>query len=271
LRRFIPTLVLALYLTAPAAAAAETQTAKSGDVTATVSFTRGKPDLRLTIVRARQLVLSGQAVTPPGCTGECGLAAGGFGVRPSVDARDLDGDGEPEVIVDAYTGGAHCCDLGFVYRFTGTTYAASVHDFLDAGFAITDLGGPVFVTADARFAYAFTDFADSGFPVQLFRFRAGKFVDVTRQHPAKVRADRRRWLERYHRLRRHHRDVRGVLAAYTADSYLLGERRKALRLLASANRRHDLRGGGGALWPRDRRYIRELKKLLRRLGYTAGA
>ena len=32
---------------------------------------------------------------------------------------DLDADGEPEVLVDAYTGGAHCCALTEILRFTG--------------------------------------------------------------------------------------------------------------------------------------------------------
>jgi hypothetical protein len=30
--------------------------------------------------------------------------------------RDLDGDGEPEVLVDFYWGGVHCCFYTDVYR-----------------------------------------------------------------------------------------------------------------------------------------------------------
>src|SRR3954449_10520772 len=34
-----------------------------------------------------------------------------------VQLRDLDGDGEPEAIVTAFTGGLHCCSLMGVYGF----------------------------------------------------------------------------------------------------------------------------------------------------------
>ena len=36
--------------------------------------------------------------------------------RP-LTVRDLDGDGEPEVLVDLYTGGAHCCFYTVILRF----------------------------------------------------------------------------------------------------------------------------------------------------------
>jgi hypothetical protein len=43
--------------------------------------------------------------------------------RKSVVARDLDGDGEPEVVLGLYTGGAHCCYYAEVYRYAKGSYA----------------------------------------------------------------------------------------------------------------------------------------------------
>src|SRR5262245_46897289 len=37
-----------------------------------------------------------------------------YSARPSARVRDLDADGEPEVFLDTYTGGAHCCSVTHV-------------------------------------------------------------------------------------------------------------------------------------------------------------
>ena len=38
--------------------------------------------------------------------------------REHIGLRDLDGDGEPEVIVDVHSGGASCCVLVFAFATT---------------------------------------------------------------------------------------------------------------------------------------------------------
>ena len=140
--------------------------------------------------------------------------------------RDLDGDGEPEVLVDVSTGGAHCCAVSWVLRWDGATYAAVAHNWGDAAYRLQDVdgdGAPEFRSADTRFAYAFTAYAFSGFPVMTLAYRQGVFRDVTRRHEALVRQDARRQMREY-RKRRSGRFSLGVLAAWTADQYLLGKR-----------------------------------------------
>jgi hypothetical protein len=84
-----------------------------------------------------------------------------------------------------------------------------------------------------------------------------------------VRRDRGRLLRAYRSLRRRHEDVRGVLAAYVADSYLLGQRAKGWRFARRALRRGDLRGlGRYDDWPSGRKYLRALRRFLRRKGYA---
>ena len=108
----------------------------------------------------------------------------------AIKVRDLDGNGEAEVIADFYTGGAHCCLFSQIYRYTGSRYVPLRHMWGDPSYALRDLnadGLPELVSMDDRFAYAFTSYAGSALPVQAWRYRAGHMTDVTRSFPALVR------------------------------------------------------------------------------------
>ena len=62
----------------------------------------------------------------------------------------------------------------------------------DAGFRLRDIGrdGIVeFDSRDARFAYAFASYSESFLPLQIFRYRDGRLVDVTTELPRLVRKD----------------------------------------------------------------------------------
>ena len=112
----------------------------------------------------------------------------------AVRVRDLDRDGEPEVLVDLYSGGAHCCFYTDVYRYVARsrTYRPTVGYWGDLSPRLADLGGdgrPEFRTGDDRFAYVFGSFAASAFPIRILRFDHGRFVDVTRHFPRLVRRD----------------------------------------------------------------------------------
>ena len=49
--------------------------------------------------------------------------------RPvEVNARDFDGDGEPEILTTVYTGGAHCCTITQLLTWDGTAYRQRFHD-----------------------------------------------------------------------------------------------------------------------------------------------
>lgn len=122
-----------------------------------------------------------------------GLQRPGVRVRRVV-VRDLEADREPEVVLDVYTGGAYCCTESLVYRSlpSARTYRRSVHDWGNVGYRIVDLdrnGRPERRSADDRFAYAFTPFVASMFPLRVVRFDHGRTADVTRRFPALVAAD----------------------------------------------------------------------------------
>src|SRR4051794_19500896 len=144
---------------------------------------------------------------------------------------DLDGNGEPEVIYSAYTGGAHCCSIAQVYALNAAAngYDTSARDFFDPGFDVKDVDGDgkrEFVTRDAVFAYRFTAYAFSGFPVQLLHWSAGTFTDVTNSFPGTINADVKVWYKRYTRARKRRDGTElGPVSAWAADMYRLGKRK----------------------------------------------
>jgi subtilisin-like proprotein convertase family protein len=190
----------------------------------------------------------------------------------AVHVRDLDGDGEPEVVVDFYWGGVHCCFYTDVYRYVPRlrTYRPTVGFWGNLSARLVDLGldgRPEFRTADNRFAYAFTSFAGSAFPLRILRFDHGRFVDVTRRFPRLVRRDAAALYWSYRSaLRGRDPDVRGILAAWLADQYLLGRGPSGWGLLERAERRGQL-GRSDDPWVSGKKYLRALRAFLRRTGY----
>jgi hypothetical protein len=142
----------------------------------------------------------------------------------ALKVADLDGDGEPEILVDVFSGGAHCCLTARLLTWNGTGYTPKDIDYQDVGYQLKDLDGdgrPELVGSDPVFSAAFTAFAGSGFPPWVLDVDHGTTVDVTRKYPKLVRADASSWLKLLRKAKRDD-DVRGVLAAYVADEYLLG-------------------------------------------------
>jgi hypothetical protein len=134
--------VLALATGASGASAQTThheENDSSGAVQATLSFDKESDfaytNVRLRIVRDGAAAFDGPVTEP--CR-ECPVSPAGRGEDDSMRVVDLNGDGEPEVLIDLYTGGAHCCTFALVYGFSpgSGTYERAVNDFLDAGYVL---------------------------------------------------------------------------------------------------------------------------------------
>jgi hypothetical protein len=282
--------VTGLVIAAGASAEAEAQlkagseTEAAGAVTATLRWAGGQygvDDAHLRIDRAGAVQFDGAiADLCDQCRFVRAGEAGGAGERapgdasPDLDVVDLDGDGEPEVLVTANTGGAHCCTrLGvWDYRAQTSGYGHIVEDFGNVGYSLKDLDGdghPELATADDAFAYAFTAYAVSGFPTKVVRWsRAPRpgFVDVTRSFPAVIRKDAAEWLRLTRKVRRRD-DARGVLAAYVADMYLLGKAKTARAEIARQVRRGVVGSRSDRTWPGGSRYKPALLRFLHARGY----
>ncbi len=204
-----------------------------------------------------------------------GCPASGFGAIPPhpLMVRDLDGDGEPEILVDVYTGGAHCCFYTAILRYLDGTYRGKTVFWGDPGYSLERLRGPgvELVSADDHFAYAFTSYAASALPIQIWRYERGKLVDVTSEFPALVRRDAAMWWRSYLAARRHKEDVRGLLAAWLADEIRLGRGEAGWREVRAAFARGEVSPPqADPLWPAGRTYLDALHRFLIERGYAGG-
>ena len=260
---------LCASLVSAGTALATTETARSGDVSASFSFTGSPPtvtDQRLEIVNAGQ-VLYNQPVSSPQCGALCGPGALGSHAS-SVRVLDLEIGGPPDVVLELFTGGANCCFVDQVFSLEPgrMTYVKTERDFVNAGASIKRLvpgGSLLFVSADPVFDYAFTDGADSAEPIQIWSFSARHFSNVTRLYPKQIAADASRWLALF---RHHLSNGVGLIAAWAGDEELLGHNKLVQSTLASEARDGDLRTGTNPL-PGGSKFVAALNRLLRRYGY----
>jgi hypothetical protein len=223
---------------------------------------------RLTIQRAG-LTLHDAAVRPPRPEFDA-QPANYFSHRKSVFVRDLDGDGEPEVYLDLYAGGAHCCWYTELFRYGAGGYSLQTHVWWNEGYRAADLdrnGLPEFVAGDNRFAYEFADFAESRWPIQIWSYRAGRFADVTRRFRAAIANDARSLWRSVPNRRLFPGTNHGVLAAWAADECLLDRCARAFAKLDALRRSGRLRNDSACCDSTPRAYLRHLRRFLRRTGY----
>jgi hypothetical protein len=280
----LASVIAALLLPGAAVAQERTvETASSGVVTAELSYikrTRGRGefrfvefrDFRVRILRGG-VVLYDKAVGKP-CEEFCTPAESAL-TGKHIGFRDLNADGEPEVIVDLFTGGTSCCVMVFAY---GYDPAANVYRRArlntGGGFVARDYGGDgviELVGNDFRFRGLFTCGACGSRPIRIWHYGLTRFEVVTPSFPAKIRAHARRMKRFYERVR-HRRDapvfVKGALTPYTADLCLLNRCGAGFRLVRLALRRGELdRRSAFDVSPLGPAYLKALKRFLRRTGY----
>jgi hypothetical protein len=279
------TVVLPVVLTAVVSGSlAETASAewrieegRSGETYAAIEYRESNfdyDDVSVTILRSDTELLSRDL--RPICR-YCDVQPAGFGRRTSVRVRDLDADDEPEVLVDLYWGGAHCCFYSYVARFVPASGRYEMHRkvwgnaaFRSGAYRLRDFGRDERIELhghDDRFAYRFTSYADSVFPIRIWAFGQGGFSDVTSRHKGEALKDARRTWRRYRSYERRGRDVRGALAAYLANMYSAGRTSRGWRTVRRAVRRGTLACGYCGRIDQ-RRYLGTLRLFLRRSGYA---
>ena len=226
-----------------------------------------KRDMRVRILR------DGQVLRDDAMPSRCGR---GCSPRdPAVRLRDLDGDGEPEVLLDLFTGGANCCVLAVVYGYSAVTggYHRTVRNF-GTWYLLRDYGGAdhvEFVGGDYRFKYRFSCGACSVQPLRIWQYQEFSLIDVSRQFPSKLRQQARRVFRIYQRVRGDpDASVKGVLPAYVADMCRIRRCAQAWRVVRRANRRGDFaRRGAFDTPPFGDAYVVALRRFLRRTGYLS--
>jgi hypothetical protein len=267
-------LALAVVPGAASADDAGSLTASGGAVQATLSWNAAKlgvADPRLVIARGGQTLFDASPVAgSDSCSeGYCSFLASGKR-KSALQVVDLNGDGEPEVLVDAYSGGAHCCALTEILAFNGTGYGVTEAYWGNTGYELQDVDGdgpPELVGFDDAFAAAFSSYAASFFPPRVVKYDPavkGALRDVTDRFPALIRRNERQALRALRKARRQHYETLGIVAAYVADLYLIGDNDHVRPYLKRARKRGDLRTISGRA---PRSYERRLLAFLKKSGY----
>jgi hypothetical protein len=130
------------------------------------------------------------------------LRACRFGCEPNdptgarfvrIAVADLEGDGEPEVLVDRSDGFTPCCTLetAILRRNPATGAYGELDRHWGESYRVAELDGdrrPELITGDLRFYERFAPrVAGFQLPVKILQLRGPVLVDVTRAHRAQVR------------------------------------------------------------------------------------
>jgi hypothetical protein len=270
----------------PAAAATKTESATSGQVSASLTYDYTRDSSGVTSFSNVHVAITraGVQLVDDTLGKECDFCSpwpASFGQKgvSSVHVRDLDKDGEPEVLIDLFTGGANCCWYSESYRFdaAGNRYVRkTLRPGLSFPYTLRDIdrnGIPEFESVDYRFAYKYGSNADTPRPLRTFDWKAGKLVDVTRRFPALAARDADDMYRGYLKYRKVKGvNVRGLLAAYLADSYNAHNGRTAWRRVVAAYRRGDVnRRIPGEVGPFGKAYLQSLRRFMKKLGYLPSA
>lgn len=251
-------------------ATAETITGQSGNVRAEISYEKPQEyqykNVRLKIIRAGKIILDKKLPQESEYDRPSGSLAG----KLELPVVDLDGNKEPEVIADFFTGGAHCCVYSLIYRYdrTSNQYSKIRHEWGNAGYELKDLdkdGVSEFESRDDRFAYAFTSYAASGYPLQIWQYRQGKMIDVTRRYPKSIAKHASENWQNYLEAKKQGDDGKGFLAAYLAEKHMLGQGKEAWQQVEQVYKKSE--SPKETLRERSK-YFAQVRKFLRETAYS---
>jgi hypothetical protein len=191
----------------------------------------------------------------------CGLFAH---YSKPVEVIQLNRSKEPEIIFSIYLGGAHCCSYSLIFQYRNGRYRATRHFWGNGFYRLRNLYGMrVFVARDDRFAYRFDCYACSRYPLAVWNLTGRGMVDVTRRFPSLIRRDANRH-RRVWRVRARSGNAAAPLAAWLADQCMLKRCRPGWRTVNRVTRP----GGVSAYYGGRERYIRKLRRTLRRFDYA---
>jgi len=114
-------------------------------------------------------------------------------ITSDLSGTDINGDGLPDLIVSAWSGGAHCCYSSGVYSVGEDVKAVLLLETGNCGpgeFEDLDGNGTrEFITCDDRWAYAYCSFADSPFPRVIYSYDSarGMYVPDTPRYASRYR------------------------------------------------------------------------------------
>jgi hypothetical protein len=238
-----------------AAVRRHTMHAKLGKVRAELSYVKTQfntwEDSRLRIWKGKRLIVNRKV--------DAGAPL--YGMRP-IAVRQLDGAGDPEVLLIEFSGGNGCCFTNWIYAGAKRIKAP----WLDPP-KIRDADGdgkPEFHGVGGIGSWGAR--SQYRLPVVVWSYANGAIHDVTRSFPAEVQADQ---ADHYAVFQQAVGDgdagyARNAMAAYVADGYTLGQGDAAMAVAQAA-------ADAGQLDQYDSSgedYLNQLRTLLRQAGYA---
>jgi hypothetical protein len=149
----------------------------------------------------------------------------------SVSLQDLDNNQTPEVIINTYSGGAHCCTNLTIYTWIKNKFIKEETGLLNSGggeFKDLDGDGKLeFVTVDNAFLYRFSSYAGSFPPSLIYTLKNGRLENVTRKYPKELKLIAEEMYKAVLENRKEKSEINGILAGYVAQKILLGEYQQA--------------------------------------------
>ena len=101
------------------------------------------------------------------------------GYAPAIAAgADITNDGIPDLLVEGFSGGAHCCFTYYVFSMGDEVREIAELDTRDAGATfrnVDDEPDLEALSADVNFAYWYTSYAESPLPRITFKYRDGRY------------------------------------------------------------------------------------------------
>jgi hypothetical protein len=188
-----------------------------------------------------------------------------------LQLRDVNGDGEPEVVLELSGGGFFCCSWWRVYGWDALRRTYVVTHFWDSSLpTVAELkGGRAYFGQDRRFHDVFGP-GTAPNPLQIWVFRRGGFRDVTRRYPRLLERGATLYWRQFLSLRvsaiGDQTYAAGVfLPMWAAYEYLLGRAGTVKPTLERQLRQDQLERKNDGL---TRGFITDLTSFLRDLGYA---
>lgn len=100
-----------------------------------------------------------------------------------VNEHQLEKDGKKFIFLDLYSGGAHCCSSLLICEIKNNKFVILDSAFYgNSGYIIEDMdkdGVKEIISGNDMFAYAFTNYAETRFPLRVQEFKNGKLNVIT--------------------------------------------------------------------------------------------
>ena len=265
--------LVSMMLWIPVAGAA-TETIVGSQLRATFTYHGTYPqskDARLTIWKSGTVIYD-EKVHSSWCGSECWPNSNAGPVRV-LHIVHLSSSGDAAVVLDLFSGGAHCCAIEQVFSIGATSHVTRrEHNFGNPGVRLVKLGSGAttyFLSANDAFAYEFTDYAASGMPIEILSFSHSSFHNVTKNFPRLIAGDAAQWMRAFKsQASSKYQDSVGVIAAWAADEDMLGHSRAVATFLSAQASAGHLRSALDPVVASGKKFVVALQAFLRRQGYA---